>query len=78
MIEQPLNRKMIEAMNALVDADERLAHANNACRKANIDQCAALNKANEAQKAFDAVAAEIRKLAIPGTDWKSLKGGQHD
>lgn len=69
-----LNHAIIEAMNAIVETNERLARAQTNLQAARRDETAAINAANEVQRKFDALVADVRSTAArSGTEWQYAK-----
>jgi hypothetical protein len=60
---QHLINELKEAQNALETAEKRTAIARN-------EQCNALNRVNNAQKAIDAAILELRKGSPRQSEWK--------
>lgn len=73
------NTKILDRLSAaareLQEASDALVQASLRRREADSAETAAMNRCNEAQKAFDAVTAELRKAAPLSTDWRARQPG---
>lgn len=69
-----LEMPIVEAANKLAMARSEFESADVAYQRASRDRTTATNRLNEAQKAFDAVVAEMRKDAPRDSDWKRQTG----
>lgn len=64
-----LNQRFADAVAALCEATEQHAQAKARARAAEHDEASARSQLNDAQKRMDALVAEMRKDAPPGSDW---------
>lgn len=64
--------EITEKLEKLREAEAIYEQAKTAYRIANAEEVDALNKLNEAQRAFDTAVAAIKKDS-PGGDWKHVK-----
>lgn len=69
-----LNTLMDNAIVELAQANERLRACDRALGQARSAQCQAINRVNEAQRAFDKLVDSIRKESGNETDWKRQPG----
>lgn len=65
-----LNIQLYDAVAALATAQDRLARLQDQTARARREETDALNRVNEAQKHFDALADLVKKSAPRDTDWK--------
>lgn len=66
-----LSSEAADAAKALIDETARLEVAQEALAAARNAETDARNRVNQAQKRFDHLVSELRKAAVPGTDWYS-------
>lgn len=62
--------KLADLERALADATDELRQAEERTSEARSAECAAINRVNEAQRAFDTYVKEIRDAAPRSSDWK--------
>ena len=65
-----LNTQLANAVAVVATAQDTLARMRQLTARATQDECDALNRANEAQRHFDALVAEVKKSAPRGTEWR--------
>jgi multidrug resistance efflux pump len=64
-----LSAQLADAAIAVESANAHLQRMQQAYAEANKDECAARNRANEAQKNFDRLVGLVKKPAPRGSDW---------
>jgi len=69
-----LNTQLANAVAEVARAQDHLRHMSDRVALARRDETDALNKANEAQRFFDALVAEVKKSAPRDTDWRRPAG----
>ena len=69
-----LYTQLANAFAAVASAQDHLRNMSDRVAGARSDECAALNKVNEAQRHFDALVAEVKKSAPRDTDWRRPVG----
>lgn len=69
-----LEMPIVDAATKLSIARSDFESADIAYRRISSERTAATNRLNDAQKAFDAVVAEMRKEAPRDSDWKRQTG----
>lgn len=67
---QSLNNLLANAVSECAVANDLLTHKRQLLSQASNAERDAVNKVNEAQKAFDDLVALVKKEAPRGTDWK--------
>lgn len=65
-----LNTQLFNAVAEVARAQDRLKLMRERVALARSDETDALNKVNEAQGHFDALVSEVKKSAMPETDWR--------
>ena len=69
-----LNTQLANAVAAVARAQDHLQLMQDQVARARREECAALNKANDAQRHFDALVALVKKSALKDTDWRRPAG----
>jgi hypothetical protein len=71
---QSLNTQLANAVADVAFAQDRLQRMQELTAEARRNECAALNRVNEAQRNFDLLVAEVRKSALRDTNWRQPVG----
>lgn len=64
------NQLLNDAIVEIANADENYRVMNRRYQEASKAECAARNRLNNSQKAFDELVASLKKQAPRGSDWK--------